>query len=618
MSGDNPNIPPDDYLIFDDAPETRGRPRTHFSDRAATGAETKRAFRQVEAQQKLENIAVLDFETDPFDVETQDRIEPFTACLYSDNFEPVIIWDENFDSFTDKVLEAIRQLPERYIIYAHNGGKFDFMFLVHKLRGRVSFKGRGIMSAKVAGHELRDSFHIIPDRLSAFHKEEFDYSKLTKPKRNKYRDEIIDYMVSDCRYLLQIVKGFVARFGFKLSIGMAAMANLKRFYKVGKLADLTDAALRPYFYGGRVECLAGKGHFVGKYKIYDVNSMYSEAMANYRHPISQNYEKRRKGGIGPNTCFLEVECQNWGALVCRSEDGLETTATKDFGTFFTTIYEYNTALELGLINNVNIVSVIDNAEFSDFSKHIVPIYEGRQETKKKIKLLENAGQMNTPEYWDTKQEDMFLKFLLNTGYGKFAQNPRRFKEWYITDPDDKAPEGFEDSGMPNFRNDQYAMWSRPAPRQSFNNVGTAASITGAARSILMRAIHNAIDPIYCDTDSIICKSLSGVEIDHAKLGAWKLEREIDEIIINGKKLYAYKYSDKDGQTAKPVVKSKGAANVTWESMVDMYNGAVVPFVNPAPTLDKTGRQIYMVRNLRATAQPMKPKRNAPMRNIANG
>lgn len=607
-----------DAIIIDAVPETRGRNRKYHKDRAATGTETKRAYRAEQAEAQLDNIAILDFETDPFDKDKQENIYPFTACLYSDHFEPIIIWEENFERFIELLLEAINSLPEKYMIYAHNGGKFDYMFFVHKLRGRVSFKGRGIMSAKIGIHELRDSFHILPEKLAAFHKEEFDYEKMRKGKRNKHKDEIISYMVSDCKYLLELVQGFVKRFGFKLSIGMAAMANLKKYYKVGKLGDLTDARLRQYFYGGRVECLAGRGHFksdTGRagekgYKVFDVNSMYSAAASFYQHPISANYTFRKKGGIGPNTVFVDVTCQNWGALVTRTEFN-ETTAQKDFGSFRTTIYEFNAAMELGLIEHVNIDGVIDNDELSDFSKHFVPLYQDRQETKKKVKLLEQSGKKDTPEWWDMKKDDLYVKYLLNTGYGKFAQNPRRFKEWYITGPDDPPPEGFEISGL-HFRNEECAMWTRPAPRQSFNNVGTAASITGAARAILMRAIAGAVDPIYCDTDSIICRELHGVEIDHAKLGAWKLEREIDEIIINGKKLYAYKYSEADGQTGKTVVKSKGVSGVTWEDMQRMYAGDVLEYTNIAPTLTRTGKQIYMTRKVRATVpfQARKPRRKA--------
>ena len=58
----------------------------------------------------------------------------------------MIIWEDHEEKFVDEVLSAIENLPGKYTVYAHNGGKFDYMFLLHRLRGFVSFKGRGLMA----------------------------------------------------------------------------------------------------------------------------------------------------------------------------------------------------------------------------------------------------------------------------------------------------------------------------------------------------------------------------------------------------------------------------------------------------------------------------------------
>lgn len=590
-----------------DAVETRGRKRKHDIDarRAWEQANPERAreirkkargkYKANKKQQRLENIAILDMETDPFDSDRpEEQIHPFCACLYSDKFEPVVIWEEDHAIFVSELLLAISSLDRPYTIYAHNGGKFDYMFLVHKLRGRVSFKGRGIMSAKIGRHQLRDSFHIIPERLANYKKDDFDYEKMRKSKRASFRDEIVHYLINDCKYLLEIVKAFVAQHGLKISIGQAAMAELKKHYpNVQNLGENTDATLREYFFGGRVECLAGKGHFKAPYKLYDVNSMYPYAMSAYRHPISNDYTLRRKGGITEATVFLDITCRNYGALVRRTEDN-ETTAQAKDGRFLTTIWEYEAALELDLIENVKINAYIDNAERTDFSKFVAPLYEKRQETKRLLKTLEE----NSTAWNEAKKDDIFTKLLLNNAYGKFAQNPRRFKESFITEPDcipDAA--GWESIVLPHFQCADYWIWQRPSPRRKFNNVGTAASITGAARAILMRAIAGATDPIYCDTDSLICRSISGVPIHAAELGAWDLEAEFSEVLIAGKKLYACK----DAKTGKTKVKSKGAAGLTWGQMLAILDGEIISSINPAPTLLKTGQQFYMQRSIRATA-----------------
>lgn len=593
-------------MAGDGVPESRGRKREYHADKASTGAERKKKTRKEKDEIRKGNIAVLDMETDPFDAKTRARIFPFVACLYSDNFDPIIIWDEDEASFVEKVIQAIMELPEEYIIYAHNGGKFDYMFLLHRLRGQISFKGRGIMSAKIGPHELRDSYHIIPEKLAAYQKEQFDYENMRKEKRNKpkIRQQIIDYLISDCKYLLEIVQGFVNTFGLKISIGQAAMAELRTKYKVQTIGENLDAGLREYFFGGRVECLQGKGHFIGHYKLYDVNSMYPDAMAHYQHPISSNYTKRQKGGINANTCFIELDCTNYGALVKRDGDG-STSANIRSGRFLTTIHEYKAALDLGLIDNVKIRSYIDNETLSDFKDFIYPLYEKRQETKRLLKALQEG----TAEYAEAKREDIFTKLLLNNAYGKFAQNPRRFKENFITAPDADAPEGF-DVPIPAFVCDDYAIWQRPTLRRRYNNVGTAASITGAARSVLMRAIANSVDAIYCDTDSLICKELNGHELDPVKLGAWDLEAEFDEVIVTGKKQYACKIR---GQENKYKIRSKGVSGLEWGDFVKMLDGEIIDVLNKAPTLSKNGTQYYMSRKVRATAPDKKainPRRKA--------
>jgi DNA polymerase type B, organellar and viral len=586
--------------------ETRGRPRIYNEERAQTKAEERTRHRAKKFQEKLEHVAVLDFETDPFNNKRpDDKINPFSACIYSDQFKPIVIWENDLETFVEKLMYELENLPGAFTIYAHNGGKFDFMFLIHKLRGAVSFKGRGIMAMKIGQHDFRDSFHIIPERLANYKKDKFDYNTLTKKNRDKHREKIINYMVNDCVYLFDIVKSFLKEFGFKISIGQAAMADLKKHYTVAKIGEHTDSELRQFFFGGRVECLGGKGHFTNGYNLYDVNSMYPDVMARCLHPIGNHYSWRRNGGITNKTCFVDLTCTNYGALVCRTDNN-ETTATVGHGRFKTTIHEYKVALELGLITDIKFHHFIDCDEFSNFEKFVVPHYEKRLATKTLLKQLQEG----TPEYDDVKKNDIFTKLLLNNAFGKFAQNPRRYKDNFITEHGALPPKGYEDCLLPSFRCNEYDIWERPAPRRSYNNVGTAASITGASRAVLMQAIHNAVDPIYCDTDSLICKTLLNTEIDSIKLGAWDLEKSFDEVIIAGKKLYAWKAYGKNGQADEIKVKSKGAPGgaLDWGKMLQLLDDQIIEVISTGPTLTKTGKQFYMRRNIRATAH-LKIKRD---------
>lgn len=607
-----------------------------------SGTERKRASRGRAKQRMIDNIAVLDFETDPFDNIKKEAIFPFLAVLYSDNFEPVIIWDNENEAFVSKVIAAIEALPEAYTIYAHNGGKFDYMFLLSKLKGEVMFKGRGIMTAQIGKHELRDSFHIIPDRLANFKKDHIDYGNMKRLKRERYKQEIIKYCINDCKYLLDIVKGFATRFGMKLSIGQAAMADIRKHYKFERLTEMQDEFFRQFFFGGRVECFVGTTHRKGDYKLYDVNAMYPDVMANFEHPIGNVYFKHT-GKIGPQSCFIDLTCNSAGAFILK--DGLETKAPHGRYRFKTTIWEYKVAKKYNLISDEEIHEVIDIPLRTNFKKFVVPHYLDRQHLKAKKNELELLGLKDTPEYDEIVKDDMFKKFLLNNGYGKFAQNPRNYKEHYITAPGEIPPP--ETGAWPGkllmIEDGGYWLHSRPNPSDRFNNVATGASITGAARAKLLEAKCNAIEPIYCDTDSLICKELNGVHIHKTDLGAWDLECEISEIVVCGKKLYGYR----DAKTGKTKTRAKGAGlilteqnwkrveevasdrkrellleqlsweemlnqiedakkktmeKLSWENMMRLHNGEQVSALAMGATLTKGGEQYYMERRISATAQ----------------
>lgn len=601
-------------------------PKFRNGVRAATQKERDDKRRAPKREERKRCIAILDMETDPFNDTTKEAIFPFVCELYSDQFGSIVIWEEDQERFVTKVVAAIEALPDAYTIYAHNGGKFDFLFLVSKIKGEVKFKGRAIMSAHIGNHELRDSLHILPEKLAAWKKDTFDYSKMKKEKRHKHRQEILDYLHSDCVYLFDIVKSFVKEFGLKLSIGQAAFSELKKSYKVQHISEQSDDFLRRYFFGGRVECLAGRGLFEtgarnDNYKLFDVNSMYPSVMANYRHPLGNEYQWRR-GDPGPNTCFIDIRCRANGAFVARSKDDpLLSDVCFGEGRFYTTIWEYEVATKYGLLENVEIVGCVDFLQRTDFREFIVPMYERRQIVKASMAQLKAAGKEETTDFEEFKKQDLFLKYLLNNAYGKFAQNPRNFKEYYYTEAGEAPPRDWMEFldelseadrhkfSRPVERTDDFHVWARPSPGRRYNNVATAASITGAARAVLLEAIQNADDPIYCDTDSLICKNLSGVEIHKSKLGAWDLEAEFDRVIIAGKKTYACEVRGyPDGHDKRVKVRAKGGSGLKWPDFERMLDDAVIDNINKAPTITKAGHQHYMTRRIRATA----PKQVSPI------
>src|SRR5690606_17627652 len=77
-------------------------------------------------------IAVVDCETDPF--APKILVQPFTVGFLTDT-EYVDFWG---DDCVDQFFAYLATLEDDFIIYAHNGGKFDFFFFLKYLDRNTS------------------------------------------------------------------------------------------------------------------------------------------------------------------------------------------------------------------------------------------------------------------------------------------------------------------------------------------------------------------------------------------------------------------------------------------------------------------------------------------------
>jgi len=517
---------------------------------------------------KQRPIYTLDIETDPFEYMLVP--EPFVIGFY---------WDGGFKYFWGKdcvaeMRDFIAGFPPG-IIYIHNGGRFDLFYLMEWLTGKLMIVNSRIIKCGMntdssGAHEIRDSYAIMPFALKQYKKDDIDYNKLKKRVRNKHREEIIRYLKSDCVYLYELCTSFVGRFGEQLTIGSTAMKELQKIHKFDDLTEKQDADLRAYYYGGRVQYFK-RGVIKGPVKIFDVNSMYPFAMRDFSHPIGKpSYVSDE---ITKDTCFVLVEGQNNGAFPVRDNSGIRFDVRN--GIFAVTIHEYKAAISLGLFEPKRIIECTNFVSRSSFAKFVTTFYDLRNEAK--------ASGNDT--------YSLFYKFILNSAYGKFAQNPENYFDYQITDASEYVGEGWEPCFIVD---DKYIIYKKPSMHFTRHNVATAASITGAARSVLMRAIAKATNPIYCDTDSIICEDLSGVEIHGSNLGAWKLESTGDKIAVAGKKLYAV-------FNGKECVKHacKGV-RITPEEIERVASGDVVQFNKESPSFRWDGSAIFISRRVRAT------------------
>lgn len=520
-------------------------------------------------------IAVIDFETDPF---VYARIpQPFCVEFLSDD-ECLTFWGDNC---AEQLVNALERLEEPYYIFAHNGGKFDFWFLHSYASNPIRVINSRIVSAKLFHHTLRDSLAIIPVGLGAYNKMKIDYGLFERHLREKHKQEILRYLHQDCVDLLKLVTSFVERFGLKLTVGSTAMEQLRRFHEFSRSNEAEDSIFRPFYYGGRVQVFRG-GVQKGPWYVYDVNSSYPKSMRDFSHPVNgqwsilDNIPRSYKKPF-----FVHFSGTNRGALPSREESN-ELTFDKERGEFFACSHELELALELGLVQIERVHTVYQAQQYIRFADYVNYWYDQKVKCK-------NSGD---------KIGELFAKFMLNSAYGKFGQNPEKYKDWTITHSAIEEflaeEDGYElTSEFPDFN-----LYSRPAivRDNSFYDVSIAASVTSASRAQLLAGLQMATDPIYCDTDSIICRSFKG-QVDKNILGAWKHEATANYAAIAGKKIYALY----DNLTDKDAIKiaSKGG-RITHRDIVDLCNGGEVIYENPVPSYSLSRGINFIHRTFRAT------------------
>lgn len=513
------------------------------------------------AKKEKAKIAVIDFETDPF---LYGRIpRPFAAGF----FDGEIYREFWGDKCAEYLVSFISTLETPYIIYAHNGGKFDFFYLLPWLQNPLKIINGRITKAGFCNiHQLRDSYAILPVPLKAYQKDDIDYACFEKDKREKYKADILHYLAKDCEYLFNLVSAFAERFGDKLTIGGTAISKLREIHPFPTGNAAHDEKFRPFYFGGRVQCFDA-GILKGDFKIYDVNSMYPDRMKNAIHPVGRGYAcpvnpkllpDGKLKGFGNRPYFAEIIAKNRGAFPVRTKEGLSFEQKE--GRFFTTSHEIEIALRYNLADIKQVVSAFVPQQLISFGDY-VDIYSAEKIAAKK------SGD---------KVSEIFSKLLLNSAYGKFAQNPENYFEYKIIgNVSELSREDFAEWDLYEIHGD-YQIWRKPAKAKSYFDVATAASITGASRAKLLEGLALSVNPIYCDTDSIICESFNG-ETDDSKLGAWKCEGEADTVAIAGKKLYAA------FQAGKCVKLASKGARLTGRDVVALCKGQAFEWKSDAPS-----------------------------------
>lgn len=566
--------------------------------------------KEYKLKKSKKTICVVDTETDPFGFDENGdpvMVKPFSLGFF-DGAEYQDFWGDDCCYQFFKYLKKYRA-DEELLIYAHNGGRFDFMFFLPWMNpGQSPFMIDGrIVQCHFGSQEFRDSYKIMPFPLAEFKKTPIDYSKFTRDRREGNKREIQAYQKDDCVDLYTLVIGFHELFGDRLTIASTALPLLNSHHGFQTLSESQDDRFRSFYFGGRVQCFEA-GVIRTPLKVLDVNSMYPHVMRSYRHPVGNQFSLNNV--VGDNTFLLYLHGLNNGALCQKADDG-SLSFTQRRGDFYCTIHEYRAGLETGTLNPLMIKHCWDCEEHTTFDTFVDTYYGKRLDAKKAGDLV----------------RALFYKYILNSSYGKFSQDPRRYEEFMINYGDipcgkDGTPDQFNElenpaGWYPHSENQGFFIWARESKNRhrSFKNVTTGASITGAARAELLLGISKATRPLYCDTDSIICTGFAGRE-DASELGAWKTEAEGDMIAIAGKKLYAVFSKNPPEKLPDPeddgiiddsklgrlycIKKASKGAHLTAAQIVQIARGEVVRYVNPVPNFRIDGSAGITARTIRRT------------------
>lgn len=555
----------------------------------------------------------------------KSRVRPFwTLDCESDPFKPgriprPFIWGiyggptgEAYEEFTTEadLLRFIERECVEHIVYAHNGGKFDYHYLRDYINTGepISIIAGRLSKFRIGETEFRDSMNILPVPLAQFKKDEVNYAIFEPEERDKphNREIIRRYLRSDCRYLYELIEAHRKENGIVLT---QASASMRAWAKQSRIKPPRQTAAKyqlykPYYYGGRVQCFES-GVKRRAFKVIDINSAYPFAMLS-PHPFSTEgvWMDRLPPDGEIHKCLITLQCTARGCFPFRLGDDptrgdlFFPYDERTIRRYHITGYEFLAALRTNAITNISIESVHYFPQAVEFQEFIGGNWARRERAKAE----------------GNKALDIIVKLLMNSLYGKFASDYSKYMEYEVCWVDDliaKVRDGFQvDTDWGNERR----LIARPIPenKHRFYNIATAASITGYVRAMLFEAISQVTDPLYCDTDSIACADTGRLKLG-AELGAWKVEGDFDEYAIAGKKMYAFHKAgaprtlelDARGDFAHYKTACKGV-DLDPHQIIEVSKGAKVTHVPEVPTYSvKRMGPRFINRDVKLTAKDIR-------------
>lgn len=515
-------------------------------------------------------ICAIDFET--YRIDKEGTQKPYLICIYSDKFQHVLTTlDELMIYF-----EVLSKHKVKYVFWAHNGMKFDYVFmlpyLVKYFNIRINGKIGELKSIEFKNIKLLDFYKFFNASLNTLAKTflgqskfEFDFTKVYDELSVKeHMSEATTYCMQDCKLLYDLVLKFdlQCKNEFKTSINDCFSAShlakqvFQQFYLTTNLSGSLDEdyAIEKSSYHGGMCMNYVKGYCKEKIYAYDINSSYPYSMLKKMPFIflkQTSYMNTKL--IQHDLYYVMFEFPEYSRLcnlAMKVEDEL-VFLKKGEGWYW--------GCELIISQKLNATLVILKHRHYKakklFSEYIMDIYEKRKQAKadKNMILVE------------------LYKKLLNSLYGKFGQ--KLHHKNYIEKYDMFIGNNMKLNNLKMLTNECIYVEYHDK-YEYFNNIGSlvrfSSYISAQSRCTLLDPITNINQQhlLYMDTDSLFltCK-INNKYLNEIELGKFKCEEYNEGIFICAKN-----YMLSDG--IKEICKMKGVNKAEKKNYMELLANGI--------------------------------------------
>jgi hypothetical protein len=590
-----------------------------------------------ETRQKSYDLGVFDIETttgfgeNKFDRKNCVLIDPYCIGMYLFKTYKLFIGLDCVKQFVDYLFQLP---PAKYQLYAHNGGTFDFLFVLKELflRNTVAVKNcleiDGSLvnisilirhpktetsvscltkitfrdSCPLFSHQslevLADTFAPeVPKLVGTVH-----HDLITKDNFTEHLPEVEKYLYNDVLGLYTVLINAAEKFSsiFKLNIlNCFTSSSLSRKFFLGthynqlnyplyNLPIEMDNTLRNAYYGGRCECFK-IGTIGGPIYYYDVTSEYPYTMTMPMPFGLPTYKKLNEDQIqqitDPGIYHVMVKGKSItgiNILPYKSENGLIFPNFESWTKGWWYWEELNLALKYGY--QVIPIEAFVFGESCYFKETVIKLFELKKEARKnKDKGLETMAKVMINSlygFWATRVQDI-AKLVMHTT--TTWDSALYFIETY--------------SLLSQIRiNNTNIYRVRENLDIDYSYVPISIACTARARIYIWELINNIEQRggkvYYCDTDSVITNfKIEGTDYENIimkdrgiQLGEIKnefgYENFVDLVTIIGPKMYAFQNINREISKEHAIPKLKGFyKRFLYKRSLDSEN-KIVHFTDP--------------------------------------